>query len=420
MNNSVELICFALEILCDYILLSSVTRLKLKDMNHPILAFTIYYFAGELLNRIFPNILGWLLLVIGFYLCVKYITKALWMIALYLTMFINIPIFFVQKIIIIIFNRFDFNNANYVALCGSIFTLISVCILCHFISFNQIYNVFIEKGFLSKFLVIHLFILYMIELGISKYTTISTIQTLPFLTAFAVLVVITDIVLLRQQQTIEKQRHNLDNFQTYQPMINELIQDIRGRQHDFDNQLNAMKMLPYTHTDYTSLKEALINYSDNITREFQESQLLKMNLTTVAGFIFSKMIQAREDRKTINIFIQSYILQSHMPEYDLIRVLGIMIDNSLEAISAGDSLSLYLEAQDDRISITTINKGNIITPEFQAKMFRPGFTTKNDDSQNHGYGLYNLKKLVEQYNGKICVSNSEAGNSTYVNFEVIV
>ena len=182
--------------------------------------------------------------------------------------------------------------------------------------------------------------------------------------------------------------------------MDDLIEDVTGRQHDFDNILTGIRMLPYTHTDYSSLKEALISSSDEVISEYRTTELLKINMFVIAGFIYSKQKQAEKAHKKLNIVVHSYLLESRMPEYELVRVLGILIDNALEAISEHDSMTLHLDSRDGRIIITTLNKGPLLTPEIRAKLFTAGYTTKTCDRQKHGLGLYNLRRLVFKYNGK--------------------
>ena len=53
-------------------------------------------------------------------------------------------------------------------------------------------------------------------------------------------------------------------------------------------------------------------------------------------------------------------------------------------------------------------------------MFTRGYTTKNVDRKHHGQGLPNLKKLVDQYDGKIYIENSYNVGKTFVKIEVVV
>ena len=195
----------------------------------------------------------------------------------------------------------------------------------------------------------------MVEIGLSKYSAININALIPLISFFTVIVLITDIVILSQQQIISKQQHDLANYNVYQPMMDDLIEDVTGRQHDFDNILTGIRMLPYTHTDYSSLKEALISSSDEVISEYRTTELLKINMFVIAGFIYSKQKQAEKAHKKLNIVVHSYLLESRMPEYELVRVLGILIDNALEAISEHDSMTLHLDSRDGRIIITTLN-----------------------------------------------------------------
>ena len=70
--------------------------------------------------------------------------------------------------------------------------------------------------------------------------------------------------------------------------------------------------------------------------------------------------------------------------------------------------------------ITTLNKGPLLTPEIRAKLFTAGYTTKTCDRQKHGLGLYNLRRLVFKYNGKIYLENDYLLDDTLVRFEVMV
>ena len=53
-------------------------------------------------------------------------------------------------------------------------------------------------------------------------------------------------------------------------------------------------------------------------------------------------------------------------------------------------------------------------------MFSTGYTTKTSDKEQHGYGLSNLKKLADQYNGEICLDNQIIDGYTYIHFDVRV
>ena len=396
-HHIVDSFCYIIEILYDLIMLSSIAGVHIKEMRHPVISAILYFCLGTFFSSLFPGALGWIILCSLAYLTTLFILNTTIFNSLIAFVISHTFILLIQNSIILLFYRVNFNNQIASSIAGSLITFSIACAICRLLPFHSFYSQLINGRFLSKYLVIHVFLIIMLELGLRKYSTFNTIIYIPLISFFTVIVLITDIVILSQQQIISKQQHDLANYNVYQPMMDDLIEDVTGRQHDFDNILTGIRMLPYTHTDYSSLKEALISSSDEVISEYRTTELLK-----------------------INMFVISYLLESRMPEYELVRVLGILIDNALEAISEHDSMTLHLDSRDGRIIITTLNKGPLLTPEIRAKLFTAGYTTKTCDRQKHGLGLYNLRRLVFKYNGKIYLENDYLLDDTLVRFEVMV
>ena len=49
--------------------------------------------------------------------------------------------------------------------------------------------------------------------------------------------------------------------------------------------------------------------------------LLKINLSVVAGFVYSKITEAQKDQKELVVQVASRDLKSRMPEYELISII---------------------------------------------------------------------------------------------------
>jgi len=237
---------------------------------------------------------------------------------------------------------------------------------------------------------------------------------------FMVILLLADIMVLNQQRTITIQQQDIKDYQTYEPMAHDLISDILGKQHDFNNQMNAIRMLPYTYKDYDSLSDAIANYSTFLEEEFNESELLKINLPVVAGFVFSKIKEAEQKGRLISVKIKNRSLITPVPEYDLIRILGILIDNAIEATEPGHTFSLILDSKNEHIRFQTKNEGGEISSELRKKMFVRGYSTKTSAEvrTTRGQGLPNLKELVDHYNGKIYLDNETFHEHTWICFTV--
>lgn len=298
-----------------------------------------------------------------------------------------------------------------------------ICGICIFISLlplNQLYT-FINSGNLTVKLVLsYISLLYLITIAISKIDSLDAIAVFPMTVTFMIILLVADIMVLKQQRTITIQQQDIKDYQTYEPMAHNLISDILGKQHDFNNQMNAIRMLPYTYKDYDSLSEAIVNYSAFLEEEFNESELLKINLPVVAGFVFSKIKEAEQKGRLMSVTIKNQSLITSVPEYDLIRILGILIDNAIEATAPGHTFTLTLDSRDEHIRIQTKNEGSEISSEMRKKMFVRGYSTKPsaETRSSRGQGLPNLKNLVDQYNGKIYLDNETFQDHVWICFSV--
>ena len=62
---------------------------------------------------------------------------------------------------------------------------------------------------------------------------------------------------------------------------------------------------------------------------------------------------------------------------------------------------------EDEVIILIQNDGPQIPKEALLSIFKTGFTTKENEERNHGFGLSIVRELVEKYDGRISVTSSE-------------
>jgi len=78
----------------------------------------------------------------------------------------------------------------------------------------------------------------------------------------------------------------------------------------------------------------------------------------------------------------------------LMRVLGNMLKNGLEATTPGQTVSLDCFPRDDRVLFAVHNPG-VMPEEVQLQMFQRSFSTKGQAGR--GIGTYSMKLLAERY-----------------------
>jgi sensor histidine kinase regulating citrate/malate metabolism len=308
-------------------------------------------------------------------------------------------------------------SSKYIFL-GSFLTILLESIICIFVPVDKIYAFVKNSSLMVKYIILNIFLLTFI----SVYT--SNISPEYFFQNFYIYFVLIILLLLSffeiyqsRTQAIEKEKQ-LDAYTQFLPIVEELITHIRMRQHDFDNELQTLKSLPSICPDYDSLSQNLTSYSEHLSQTTDYSSLLKLNWKLVAGLLFSKEQLAKNSNIDFNIHIINYNLESNIPEYDFIEILGILIDNAFESTKDNGIIHLYMDSIDKKTTIKITNPGYAITPEISASFFSKGYSTKGHNT-NSGIGLYKLKTIVDSYHGKIYLYNEKdtAGN-TLICFEI--
>lgn len=98
------------------------------------------------------------------------------------------------------------------------------------------------------------------------------------------------------------------------------------------------------------------------------------------------------------------------------RVLGNLTKNALEAINEGDSVTIGVKQDENKIIFSVHNK-TVIPPDVQLQLFQRSFSTKG---LGRGLGTYSVKLLTENYlKGKVYFnSNEQEGTIFYVELNI--
>jgi signal transduction histidine kinase len=94
----------------------------------------------------------------------------------------------------------------------------------------------------------------------------------------------------------------------------------------------------------------------------------------------------------------------------LLRVLGNMLKNALEATSAGESVTLGARHDADQVEFW-VNNPTFMPREVQLQVFNRSFSTKG---QGRGIGTYSIRLLASKYlGGSVDFSSSKAEGTTF-------
>ncbi len=92
-----------------------------------------------------------------------------------------------------------------------------------------------------------------------------------------------------------------------------------------------------------------------------------------------------------------------------------LIDNAVKFSPAGETIRVLGEHTDSHIKITIINKGPIIPPEKQQKIWRKFYQAdESHSSEGNGIGLAIVKRIITLHQGEVGVSSDATGTAFFV------
>lgn len=220
----------------------------------------------------------------------------------------------------------------------------------------------------------------------------------------------------------ERKRTQLEMNELYYDAYDELILLIRERQHDMKSHINAILGMIYTIDNYDDLVESQKKYCDDVIGKNKETKLLlSIGNPLVAGFLYRKYQEAQKLEIEIECKVVSKENNFFVPEYEIIEMLGILIDNAMEALSIKTvhGKKIYVEIKDtnEDLQIFVANISQYYGPDEISKFFQKDYSSKG---KGHGIGLYKLKKTVQEKGGDIMVTNEKIDENNYLQFSIIL
>ena len=183
--------------------------------------------------------------------------------------------------------------------------------------------------------------------------------------------------------------HELQHFQAYKKQQ----ETLRRYRHDMKNHLLTLELL-----SKKGNLEAVSRYIGNLTEQWQETAPLFHTGNDIADAIINgkyALISQQQIQLTVN---GSFLTALHLPPADICTIFSNALDNAVEACT-------NLPADQRRISISITQNDTMFCIAFrnplkQQPRFSPQMLPLSTKQQpEHGFGLFNIKKAVEQNQG---------------------
>lgn len=231
------------------------------------------------------------------------------------------------------------------------------------------------------------------------------------------LVLADGLFLLWERRRVEDRRR-VRLMEQYLPMVEELVESVRARQHAFNNRMMAVSAAVNTADSLEEARTAVAGLLEQAGMEADGRALLKCDSKVMSGLLFGKMKQGELRHIRLEASICGNFLHRSLPEAGWVELAGILLDNALEASQPGDVVSFRVEEEGGALRLTVSNPCLPLSSAELTRMFRRGWSTKADSGR--GYGLFNARELVERRGGKLIVRNEEAGGRNYLTIGAVI
>ncbi len=333
------------------------------DIFKTILAFIIPIIIFSLLGMFLINPFLYIFKISSDALLNTPIYRIVYVFSQYIIAFIIYFIFKHKEIVLNIFNDIDKKQKQiiYANLCFGIFTiLIQALVTVYYID-----NLPLIFTFLS-------FITMLMYFSISIYS-------------------------LTRVMKLASTTQKLHNAEEYNKTLSILHDNVRGFKHDFDNIVTTIGGYVKTN-DMGGLEKYYVQLEDDC-QKVNNLYVLNPDLINNPGvysLLTTKYNEAEGKGIKVNMSLLLDLRKLNMKIYDFTRILGILLDNAIEASSDCEEKTINIIFRDDSknnrqlITIENTYKDKNVDTD---KIFNKGFSGK----ENHtGLGLWEVRKILSK------------------------
>lgn len=388
------------------------------DMKSSRKSKIIYVFlvaiVGSIIRIFVPDPYGSFLNILVVICCIKFIFKTTILKAL-LSEFIMIALSIVLELFMLKFYQtvlnLPYDNVMTIPLYRALFTL--SIYLCIYILYRIIryfkFNIKLENmtrknrilfiintllGILAIATQIYLMAFYSDKMPI--YITITSILSL--LAYFVI-----SFYSLLSTNKLDTTTRDLEEAQLYNKTLTILHDSIRGFKHDFHNIAQSIG----GYADRGDLEGLRIYYRQLLQDCGRTNNLTALNPEVINNpaiynVLATKYHKADEIGVQINlgIFINLNEIEKHMKIYEFTRILGILLDNAIEAASECENKIIHVSFRKEQnrrrllVIIDNTYKNKDVNVD---KIYEKDFSTKSKET-NSGLGLWEVRQILKKNN----------------------
>lgn len=300
-----------------------------------------------------------------------------------------------------------------------VLTLLLILLLLGTPFYGQIQQLLQTGGFTVFIIVSDIAVLLMAALTALSFEAEQFLSHRWLIMVLLLALLLLDSVLLFLHRRKLQEQKRIHMIEQYVPIVEELISQVRARQHEFQNRLLAIEAAVASAGSLEEAQREVAALTGGISISSNDRELLACDSKIIAGMLFEKIKQAEAAELQVEVQLHGLFKKSAVPETDWIEIIGILLDNAIEASPKGSRITITSRKNGAYLELFVSNPAPAMSnTEFMA-LFRKGFTTKSS-RDGRGFGLYNVLRITERYHGKILTRNEPVSEENYVVFGVLL
>lgn len=197
--------------------------------------------------------------------------------------------------------------------------------------------------------------------------------------------------------------------------VREYSEGLRAQTHEYANKLYLLSGL----IQLERYQDAFEFIQKESTNHQQQNRILfnQIHDINVQAILLGKLGKASEKKITFEIDPDSYVdlLPSHIGITDIVTIIGNLIDNAFDAVANQEERKVIfsITGVGNDIIIEVADNGKGIAEDVLDSIFDLHSSSKG---KNRGYGLFNVKQIVDSLGGTVEVNNDKEGGAIFTVF----
>ncbi|QEK11040.1 GHKL domain-containing protein [Crassaminicella thermophila] len=216
------------------------------------------------------------------------------------------------------------------------------------------------------------------------------------------------LLLTEKEKELEIQKFKLEQMEDTNLLLH-------GQRHDFLNNIQVIAGMLYL-GNIEKAKEYIKGFTKGMVVDNKDLNILEeVKCPHLHTLFLNKLYKCKELGIEIHYDLEKEINLENYDAIDLVRILGNLLDNAIYAVKSLDKerrkINVSIFEDMGELVFEVYQMAPIIPKEIKEKIFKRGFTTKKNEGT--GMGLYNVKNIVQKYEGDITLISEEGFGTSF-------